>query len=160
MYPPPASTIRSCRRDPPAFGPTAAINPSRIDTSPSTTSNASFIVRMRPLRIRREALDVAAFRLGPLHRELVGIAARHLAVLDGDQLREDAHGDFLRRDGADIEADWRMHAFEQIWRHLIGDELVVNARDLRPAADEAQVAELAGRERTQRLEIVGVPARH
>src|SRR5262249_13733923 len=131
----------------------------RIDTSPSTMSKASFIVTISPLRIRREALDVAAFRLGPLHRQLFGVAAGDLAVLDGDELRKNADRDLLRRDGADVEADGRVDSFELLRGRPVGDELIVNARHLRAASNQAEVAELAWGKSTQRFEIVRMTTR-
>ncbi len=44
-------------------------------------------------------------------------------------------------------------------RHAVGDQRVVDARHLRAAADEPEIAEVARRKRPQRLEIVGVAAR-
>ena len=59
----------------------------------------------------------SGFRLAALSGVHV-IGGDALAVLDGDQLREDADGDLLRRDGADVEADRRVHALEEFGRHL------------------------------------------
>ncbi len=122
-----------------------------------------------PSRIRSDRAAIAgdckslltfAFALaavaGPLHRRR-GVG---LAVLHGDQLGEDADGDFLRRDGADVEADRRVDALRAS-RAASGRrvERVVDARDLRAAADEPEVAQLARRERAQRVEVVRVAAR-
>ena len=52
----------------------------------------------------------------PAHRELGGVTALHLAVLDRNQLREDADGNFLRRDGADVQTDGRVHVAERVGR--------------------------------------------
>src|ERR1700730_14066833 len=93
----------------------AAMRPSRIERSPSTRSKRSFIVRMRPLRIRSDigVGRAVARRLGleivPAHRELGGVAALHLAVLDGNELGEDADRNLLRRDGADVQSNRRVH---------------------------------------------------
>ena len=85
--------------------------------------------------------------------------AADLAVLDGDQLREDADGDLLRRDGADVEADRRVDALQQLGRHAVRGQRVVDARHLGAAADQAEIAQVARRQRAQRFEIVGVAAR-
>jgi len=58
-----------------------------------------------------------------------------------------------------VEADGRVHVLERIGRHRVRGELVVNARHLGAAADEAEVSQLAGRQRPQRFEVVRVPAR-
>ena len=149
--------------------PIAAMRPSRIDTSPSTMSQRSFIVTIVPPRISSDdmAQTFRHFRLqmrfqpcdlsvGGVHRIDGGCV---LAVLDGDQLGEDADGDLLRRDGADVEADRRVHARQRLGRHPVRRQRVVDARDLGAAADQAEVAQLARRQRAQRLEIVGVAAR-
>src|SRR5258708_5464225 len=79
MYPPRALTCLSCRPKYP--DPIPSMRPSRIDTSPSTTSNWSFIVTMVPPRIRR--LGLGKLRRRPLHR-----CRMFLAVVDGNELRE------------------------------------------------------------------------
>ena len=144
-------------------------------------SNASFIVTTTPPRMRREDITMpqrhettearqAASRVlfvppwlrsggFPLHRLAAAVFAEGLAVLDGDQLGEDADGDFLRRDGADVEADGRVDVLERLGRHLVGEQLVVDARHLGAAADEAEIAQLARRQRAQRLEVVRVAPR-
>src|SRR3954471_20266589 len=150
---------RSCR--PSRFVPTAAMRPSRMETSPSTTSNRSFIVTTMPPRMRSDInVRKSYFRL--LLRELRRRPAQRsrvfLAVLHGDQLGEDADGDLLRRHGADVEADWRVHALEQGGRRLVLGERAVDARDLGAAADQSEIAQVARRERAQRLEVVGMAA--
>ena len=69
------------------------------------------VSRRSDTRVRPDSL-LERWR-GPLHRGRL-----HLAVLHGDQLGEDADGDFLRRDGADVEADRRVHALQRLRRHL------------------------------------------
>ena len=54
--PPRASMTRSCGR--PGPEPIEAIRPSRIDTSPSTTSRRSFIVTMVASRMRSDGIKV------------------------------------------------------------------------------------------------------
>ena len=76
-------------------------------------------------------------------------------MLDGDELGEDADGDLLRRDRADVEADRaraRCAAARPACRS--STQRVVDARDLGAAADQAEVAEIARRQRAQRVEIV------
>ena len=77
-----------------------------------------------------------------------------LAVLHRDQLREDADRDLLRRDGADVEADRRVDAFQEIGRHLILDERLVDARHFRAASDQAEIATLETVERTHILRVL------
>src|SRR5438034_451221 len=72
--------------------------------------------------------SAAAVEVVPLHRQLGGVARAQLAVLHGNQLGENAHGDFLRRDGADIEADRRVHPLQLIGGHRVVGERVVNPR--------------------------------
>src|SRR5438067_73461 len=135
----------------------AAMRPSRIDTSPSTMSRRSFMVRMVPLRTRRDA-TLRLLDRHPFHGELGRVAAGDLPMFDGDELRENADGDFLRRHRADVEADWRVDARKGFRRHRVGGQRVVDARYLRAAADETEISQLARREGAQRLEIVGVAA--
>jgi hypothetical protein len=71
-----------------------------------------------------------------------------------------ADGDFFGRHGADIESDRRVDARETLERHPLFDERVVNLLDLRLAADEADIAQVARRERSKRIEVVAVTARH
>src|SRR5258707_65476 len=104
----------------------AAMRPSRMEMSPSMTSKRSFIVRMSPLRIRRDMGVVGArgppalrLQIVPAHRELGGVAALHLAVLDRNQLGEDADRDLLRGDGADVQADRRVHVAERDGRYAV-----------------------------------------
>src|SRR5438094_2726396 len=156
-YPPRASTTVSCLSA--IDGAIAVMRPSRIDTSPSMTSKRSFMVRTIPPRTSSDTSGLL-FERGELGRRPAKRGGVVFAVLDGNQLRKNADRDFLRRDGADVEADRRVHACEQLGRHLIRHERVVTARNLRAAADETEIAELPRRERAHRLEIVRVPARH
>src|SRR5579872_2370937 len=103
--------------------PMVSIFPSRIDTSPSMTSKASFMVTIVPTRMR--TLSAGKLRRRPLHG--CGV---FLAMLDGDELGEDADRDFLRRHGADVEADGRVDALQAIGGHAALDERVVDARHL------------------------------
>ena len=52
-----------------------------------------------------------------------------------------------------------MHAGQEIGRRLIGDERVVDARHFRPAPDQPEIAQLAGRKRPKRFQVVRVAAR-
>src|SRR5262249_43577928 len=90
----------------------------------------------------------------PFHRRRV-----LFPVLDGDQLRQDADGDLLWGDRTDVEPDRRVHAAEDLGRHLIGGEGVGETRDLGAAADQTEIAQLARCQHAQRLEVVGVAAR-
>ena len=47
-----------------------------------------------------------------------------------------------------------MHAVEAFGRHALGDECVVDARDLRAAPDQSQVGQVAGGQRAHRVEVV------
>src|ERR671931_1817556 len=98
-YPPRASMTVSCLSA--IDGAMAAMRPSRTDTSPSTTSKRSFIVRTIPPRISSDTSDLR-FERGELGRRPAKRSGILFAVLDGDQLRENADGDFLRRDRADV----------------------------------------------------------
>ena len=53
-----------------------------------------------------------ALRLGDIQRSERGLERLGLAAPDRDQLGDDADGDLLRRDGADVEADRRVDALE------------------------------------------------
>src|SRR3954471_834385 len=85
--------------------------------------------------------------LRPLHGELRRIAALDLAVLHGDQLGEDAYGNLLRSDSADVQADRGVHLLEHVRRHAFGEQLVGDARHFRAAANEPQITQLARSER-------------
>src|SRR5262249_10703586 len=102
-------------------------------------------------------LQTSDFRLQtwrrPLHRRRV-----LLTVLHGNQLGQDADRYLLWRDGADVEANRGVDAFEQLRRHTVGGERVVDSRDFCAAAKQAEIAQLSRREDAQRLEIVGVAA--
>src|SRR5690242_4345680 len=123
-------------------GAMAVIRPSSIATSPSTTSRRSFMVTTMPER--RRVVDTL-FLAGELRRRPLHRRGMRLAVLHRDQLGEDADGDLLRRDGADVETDWRMHARQQRRIHALFDQRVVDTRDLGAAADQPQVSQFAGR---------------
>ena len=51
-------------------------------------------------------------RAVPAHRDRGGVRLADLAVLHGNQLGNDADGDFLRRNGADVQAYWRVDPLE------------------------------------------------
>src|SRR5688500_8295743 len=54
-----------------------------------------------------------------------------------------------------------MDALEQRWIDVgFREQLLIETRHLRAAADQADVAEVAGRQRAQRVEIVAMTARH
>src|SRR5215218_4550733 len=156
-YPPRASITVSC--DSAATSPTAAILPSRTDALPSTIDSRSSMVRMVALRTRRAGsgrsatLDLAA-DIETLHRE----RGRIDAAADGDELGQDADRDFGRGDGADVEADRRVYSRQAFGRHALFQQQVVDSADLRAAADQPQVAQLASGEGAHGLEIVRVPA--
>ena len=89
-----------------------------IDTSPSTMSKR---VVHREDECRRGSGAASVTRTASACVPLASTrsaASRlaDLAVLHGDQLGEDADGDFLRRDGADVEADRRVDARERARR--------------------------------------------
>src|SRR5262249_7281790 len=154
---------------------------------PSTMSKRSFIVRIRPLRMRSDIEDfrlpssdfrlksewrlyvrspnsevcnlkseISNFSRRPLHRELRGVARLRLPVFHGNELCENADGDFLRRDRADVETDRRMDVREDVGARAFIAQLIVDACDLGPAADESEIPEFPRRERTHRIEIVRV----
>src|SRR5437870_1265982 len=58
--------------------------------------------------LRVPCVSMAAVEVVPLHRPLGGAAGAQLAMLHGNHLGENAHGNFLRRDGADVESDRRV----------------------------------------------------
>src|SRR3954471_5307433 len=91
----------------------------------------------------------------PLHRE----RGRILAVPDGNELREDADGDLGGRDRADVQTDRGVYAPETLARHALSLERLEDARHLGAAADQPEVAQVAGGEGAQRLEVMGVAAR-
>jgi hypothetical protein len=61
---------------------------------------------------------------------------------DGDQLGEDGDGDFLRRDRANVESNRRVHPLQEIRRHLLGEQRVVQTLDLGLTANQPEVAEI------------------
>src|SRR3982750_1195103 len=152
-YAPPASIVVSCLSG--GAAPTETMRPSRTDTAPSTMSSASFIVRMVALVMSVElAGGTSSGR--PLER----CAGDILAVPHRDQLGKDRDGDFRRGDRADVEPDRRVDAAQAFDRHAFLLERLEDARDLGPAADQADVAQIARGERAQCFEVVGVAAGH
>ena len=172
-------------------GRPTTILPSRTRTSPSTTSRRSFIVTMVPLRMsvaltwnidgtaarsyleeRDAALTKPALtdvRVGDAQdaecaapdASTTSRATRVDAPADGDELGDDADGDFGGSDGADVEADRRVHALEALAAAgRFGEKRLTDADDLGAAADEPEVREVARRERAHGLEIGLVPAGH
>src|SRR5262245_9917115 len=116
-----------------------------------------------PLRTSRDdgsLITPCERRRVPLHGQFSGVAARELAVLDGDQLRQDADGNLLWRDSADVEADGCVYPLEPLDRDALGVQRIVYSGDLRAAADETEVPHVLFRQRAKRLEIVGMTARH
>ena len=105
--------------------------------------------------------------LGPLRRPQLrhppqrrGGDGVGLAAADRDQFGDDGDGDFLRGDGADVEANRGMDGLEAVDRDgAILDEHVVDPLHLGAAADETEVAQVPRRERPQRVEIVSMAAR-
>ena len=77
---------------------------------------------------------------------------------DCNQLGKDTDRDFGRRHGANVEADRRVHAGEALGRQAFVLQRVEDAGDFCAASDQAQVAEVAGRQRAERVEIMGVSA--
>ena len=71
-----------------------------------------------------------------------------------NQLGDDADRDFLRRDGAYVEADRRVDAPEQVGGEPLVEQGVKDALDLRFAPDEPQVPQGAGRQRAQRKPVL------
>src|SRR5262249_340586 len=132
------------------------MRPSRTETAPATTASPSFIVRTVALRIRVEDIRAPlSFQCAfPPHADGGDVRLGYLAVLDGDGLGGDADGDLLRRDGADVEPDRRMHHAQGVGRDAFLAQRVEDPFDLRLAADEADVAERHRRERAQRVEVV------
>src|SRR5438876_6462758 len=110
------------------------------------------------MKVTAPRLQTSDFRLqtcgSPLHRRRVALAMFH-----GNELGQDADGDLLRRHRADVEADRRVDALQGDSGVPIGYQRVVDARDLRAAADQAEIAQLPRREGAQRLEVVGVATR-
>src|SRR6185503_7974578 len=79
-------------------------------------------------------------RAVPAHGDGGDVRLGDLAVLHGNQLGQDAHGDFLRRNRTDVEADRRVNALETFRRQPLLLQLVVDPFHLRLAADETEVA--------------------
>src|SRR5687767_9945152 len=96
----------------------------------------------------------------PAHRHGGHVGLGDLAVFHGDQLGEDADGDFLRSNRADVETDRGVHALEPVRLEAFPEQLVVNALYLRLAADQAEVAKGSCRQRAQRVEVVSMAAGH
>src|SRR5881392_3469350 len=69
-----------------------------------------------------------------------------LAMFHGNELGQDADGDFLRPHRADVEADRRVDALQGDSGDPVGYQRVVDARDLRAAADQAEIAQFPRRE--------------
>src|SRR5437773_2431352 len=77
--------------------------------------------------------------LVPPHRHGGDARIENLAAPHGDQLSQNRDRNFLRRHGADVEANRRMYALQALGRHALGEQGVVNSFHLRPAADQAEV---------------------
>src|SRR4030095_7653131 len=87
-----------------------------------------------------------------------GVRLVHTAAADRDELRKDADGDFFGRHGADVETNRRVHARKALEWHAFLNQRVVDLLDLRLAADQTQITQVARGKRTQRIEIVAVSA--
>src|SRR5215470_1445337 len=139
-------------------------------------SKASFMVRIRPLRIRSEE-DVATEAQSPQSRAPSYTVC--FSVFFVPSWRREGGSHFIESSPASrpailpcltaissarmltaISCGVTAPISRQIGRQLIRDELIVDARDFRPAADETEVTELTRCQRPQRLEIVRVAARH
>ncbi len=115
---------------------------------------ANEAVRRRGGRRSTDVIQAARCARTPCCASDIDERARVDAAADGDQLREDADGDFGRRDGADVEADRRVHAVEALGGMPSASSASIDARDLGAAADQAEVVEVARRQRAQRVEVV------
>ena len=171
---PPTSMTRSWRHAG-STAPTAAIRPSRIDRSPSTTARASFMVRIVALVSFRDAM-AAAERTRRRRRRLSGRpwSARTSASSLSDA--EATAGSAARPRRTAISSARMLTAIscgvtaprsrpigawmprEALRVDALADQHVVDARHLGAAADEADVAQVAGDHRAQRVEVVAVAA--
>src|SRR5829696_510657 len=109
------------------------MRPSRTLTDPSITSRASFIVRIVALRTIVDGTEV-----GPLHRELRG----RRSPSHGDELGKNADGDLGRRHGADLEADGCVNPRQALGRQTLLEQERIDARNLCPAPDQTEVAQI------------------
>ena len=108
-------------------------------------------LRRRSLRNGLAALVMAAFVAGSLH-----LADAPLA----DDLGHDADADFLRRIGADVQTDRRVHAVEVMAVDALRFQTLPHFGDLALAADHAEVAGVAVVNLLQNMLVVLVAARH
>ena len=80
-------------------------------------------------------------------------------MLHGDQFGNDADGDFLRGDGANVEADRRVHRPERFGRGALFKKRVEDAPHFGFAADQPDVAHRIGDDGSKRVEVVRVSPR-
>src|SRR5262245_31663017 len=66
----------------------------------------------------------------PAHADGRDARVGDLAVLGGNELRHDAHGNFLRCDGANVQSNRSMNPFQRFRRRTFLDECVKDAADL------------------------------
>src|SRR5689334_5158102 len=102
----------------------------------------------QPARWLESFLGERGGQLPPLQRRSCDVGLLDAATPDRDELGQDADGDFFRRHGPEIETDGRVDAGQTLERHPFVDERVVDLLDLRLAADQADVAQVARRERS------------
>src|SRR4030095_6773122 len=95
----------------------------------------------------------------PAHADGCHARIGNLSVLGGDELGDNAHGDLLRGDRADVQPDGCVHSLERFVRCAFLDERVEDTSDLGLAANQATVTQRGSRQRAERIEIVRVPAR-
>ena len=104
--------------------------------------------------VRPASLRVGAAHCSERPAHFVDLAAAHR-----DQFGQDGHGDFFGRDGADVKADGRAQLLDPVGRDAGLDERVGEPGDLGAAADEADIAEGAARQRAQHVEVLPMAAR-
>src|SRR5688572_24161444 len=116
-------------------------------------------VRIASARARRFNLMLRECAV-PTHADGGDIRFTDPAVLDGNELGDDADGDFLRSDSADVETDRRVDALERFSSDSVLDECVEDAFDLRLAAYEAAIAQRPRCYRPHGVEVVGMTPGH
>src|SRR5262245_19610269 len=81
-----------------------------------------------------------------------------LSMFDGNELCQDADGDFLRRHRSNVLPDWRVDQAELGRRQPLFEERVKDSLHLRPTANQPEIAKLSRGKHTQGVEVVAMPA--
>src|SRR5579862_1440473 len=138
---------RSSRKVWPRKGSSAFGEPMREDSPAARITAASMAASARR-------------RLGGCLGNALVRYARRRAAPDGDQLRGNANGDFLRRERANFEAHGSVHTFELVRRDSLAFKGLVNGKHLAAAPDHADVVRASAHGPFEHAQVIAVPARY